>query len=261
VSDVGRLQDRVAVITGAGQGIGLAYAERFLAEGARVVVAEIDEGRAQHAMDRLDGLGEAVFVQTDISSEDSAQACAAATLERFGKLDILMNNAALYYDIQNERNDYEYLQRVFQVNLHGAWLMARACAPAMVEQRWGRIVNQSSGAAYMYNMTPVGDFTEVSGFTYSQTKWGVVGLTKFLASQLGQYNVTVNCIAPGVTMTEATKKIVPEEYIGMIPMMSAMKQTLEPEDIAGTAVFFASDDAKLVTGQVLCVDGGSCMPA
>ena len=131
----------------------------------------------------------------------------------------------------------------------------------MVEQRWGRIINQSSGAAYMYNMMPMGDFHEVSGFTYSQTKWGVVGLTKFLASQLGQYNVTVNCIAPGVTMTEATKKIVPEYYIGMIPMMSAMKQTLEPEDLAGTAVYFASDDAKLVTGQVLCVDGGACMPA
>ena len=258
---MGRLQDKVAIITGAGQGIGLAYAERFLAEGAKVVVAEINEVRAETAMKQLDGLGEVRCVQTDISAEDSAQACAAATIDAFGTIDILVNNAALYYDIQNERNDYEYLQRVFQVNLHGAWLMARACAPAMVEQRWGRIINQSSGAAYMYNMTPMGDFHEVSGFTYSQTKWGVVGLTKFLASQLGQYNVTVNCIAPGVTMTEATKKIVPEEYIGMIPMMSAMKQTLEPEDLAGTAVYFASDDAKLVTGQVLCVDGGACMPA
>ena len=89
----------------------------------------------------------------------------------------------------------------------------------------------------------------------------MIGLTKFLASQLGQYNVTVNCIAPGVTMTEATRKIVPEEFQGMIPMMSAMKQQLEPEDLAGTAVFFASDDARLVTGQVLCVDGGTCMPA
>jgi 3-oxoacyl-[acyl-carrier protein] reductase len=258
---MGRLQDKVAVITGAGQGIGLAYAERFLAEGAKVVVAEIDEERAATAMRRLDGQGEAVFVRTDIADESSAQACAAATIDAFGKLDILVNNAALYYDIENERNDYGYLKKVFEVNLHGAWLMARACAPAMVEQRWGRIINQSSGAAYMYNMTPMGDFHEVSAFTYSQTKWGVVGLTKFLASQLGQYNVTVNCIAPGVTMTEATKKIVPEEYIGMIPMMSAMKQTLEPEDIAGTAVYFASDDAKLVTGQVLCVDGGSSMPA
>ncbi|HEX3667726.1 MAG TPA: SDR family oxidoreductase [Acidimicrobiia bacterium] len=101
----------------------------------------------------------------------------------------------------------------------------------------------------------------LSGFTYSQTKWGVVGLTKFLASQLGQYNITVKCIAPGVTMTEATKKIVPEAFIDLLPAMSAMKRKLEPEDFTGTAVFFASDDAALVTGQVLCVDGGSIMPA
>ncbi|MBM3675655.1 MAG: SDR family oxidoreductase [Actinobacteria bacterium] len=258
---MGRLQDKVAVITGAGQGIGLAYAERFLAEGAKVVVAEISEERAASAMKQLDGLGDATFVRTDISDEQSANDCAAATIDRFGTLDILVNNAALYYDIENERNDYAYLQKVFSVNLHGAWLMSRACAPTMVEKGWGRIINQSSDAAYLYNLAPMGTFHEVGAFTYSQTKWGVIGLTKFLASQLGQYNVTVNCIAPGVTMTEATKKIVPEEFIGMIPMMSAMKQSLEPEDLAGTAVFFASDDAKLVTGQVLCVDGGSCMPA
>lgn len=258
---MGRLQDKVAVITGAGQGIGLAYAERFLAEGAKVVVAEINEDRAESAMKHLDGLGEAIFVKTDISDGDSAKACAQATLDHFGALDILVNNAALYYDIDNANNSHEYLEKVFAVNLHGSWLMARACAPPMVEKRWGRIINQSSGAAYMYNMAPMGDFTGVGAFTYSQTKWGIIGLTKFLAGQLGQYNVTVNCIAPGVTMTEATKKIVPEEYIGMIPLMSAMKQALEPEDLAGTAVFFASDDAKLVSGQVLCVDGGTCMPA
>ena len=147
------------------------------------------------------------------------------------------------------------------MNLHGAWLMARACAPTMAEQHWGRIINQSSGAAYLYNIAPVTDFQEVGAYTYSQTKWGVIGLTKFLAGQLGQYNITVNCIAPGVTMTEATKKIVPAEFIDMLPAMSAMKRKLEPEDLAGTAVFFASDDAELVTGQVLCVDGGSSMPA
>jgi 3-oxoacyl-[acyl-carrier protein] reductase len=258
---MGRLEDKVAIITGAGQGIGLAYAERFLAEGAKVIVAEIDEGRAETAMKQLDGQGEVEFVRTDISDEASANACAAATVDRFGTIDILINNAALYYDIDNANNDYGYLKRVFEVNLHGAWLMAHACAPTMVAKEWGRIINQSSGAAYLYNMTPTGPFHEVGAFSYSQTKWGVVGLTKFLASQLGQYNVTVNCIAPGVTMTEATKKIVPEEYQGMIPMMSAMKKQLEPEDLAGTAVFFASDDAKLVTGQTLCVDGGACMPA
>jgi len=258
---VGRLEGKVAIITGAGQGIGLAYADRFLREGAKVAVAEIDEDRAERAMKELDGKGEAIFVQTDIADEESTQACAARVSDELGGLDILVNNAALYYDIDNERNDFEYLQKVFNVNLHGAWLMSRACAPAMVEQGWGRIINQSSGAAYMYSMMPPGKFHEVGAFTYSQTKWGVVGLTKFLAGQLGQYNVTVNCIAPGVTMTEATKKIVPEEYISMLPMMSAMKRTLEPEDLAGTAVYFASDDANLVTGQVLCVDGGSVMPA
>ncbi len=258
---MGRLQGKVAIITGAGQGIGLAYAERFLAEGAKVVVAEINEERAASAMKQLEGKGEATFQLTDISNEQSTLDCAAATIERFGTIDILMNNAALYYDIDNDRNDYEYLQKVFSVNLHGAWLMSKACAPAMVDQHWGRIVNQSSGAAYLYNMVPMGDFHGVSAFTYSQTKWSIIGLTKFLASQLGQYNVTVNCIAPGVTMTEATKKIVPEEYIGMLPMMSAMKRPLEAEHLTGTAVFFASDDAELVTGQTLCVDGGSCMPA
>ena len=258
---MGRLEERVAVITGAGQGIGLAYAERFLQEGAKVVVAEINEDRARSAMTHLDGKGEVEFVQTDISDEASAKNCAAKTNDRFGKLDILVNNAALYYDIDNERNDYEYLQKVFSVNLHGAWLMARACAPMMVEQRRGRIINQSSGAAYIYNMASPSDFHEVAAFTYSQTKWGVVGLTKFLAGQLGQYNITVNCIAPGVTMTEATKKVVPDEYIDMLPMMSAMKRKLDPWDITGAALFFASDDAELVTGQVLCVDGGSVMPA
>jgi 3-oxoacyl-[acyl-carrier protein] reductase len=258
---MGRLEDRVAVITGAGQGIGLAYAKRFLEEGAKVVVAEINEERAAKAMTELDGRSRALFVRTDISDEQSTLECATTTKDHFGRLDILINNAALYYDIDNERNDYEYLQRVFSVNLHGAWIMARACAPAMVEQQWGRIINQSSGAAYLYNMVPPGEFREVSAFTYSQTKWGVIGLTKFLAAQLGQYSVTVNCIAPGVTMTEATRKIVPESIIDLLPAMSAMKRKLEPEDITGTAVFFASDDAALVTGQVLCVDGGSVMPA
>ena len=256
-----RLEGKVAIITGAGQGIGLAYADRFLREGAKVAVAEIDEDRAERAMKELDGKGEAIFVQTDIADEESTQACAARVSDELGGLDILVNNAALYYDIDNENNDYEYLQKVFSVNLHGAWLMAKACSPSMVEQRWGRIINQSSDAAYLYNLAPMGEFHGLGAFTYSQTKWGVIGLTKFLASQLGQYNVTVNCISPGVTMTEATKKIVPEEFIGMLPMMSAMKRSLEAEHLAGTAVFFASDDAELVTGQTLCVDGGTCMPA
>ena len=258
---MGRLQDKVAIITGAGQGIGLAYAERFLGEGAKVVVAELSEERAERAMKQLDGQGDAIFVPTDISDPQSAEACAKATVAHFGTLDILVNNAALYHDIDNADASYEYLLKVMNVNQHGAWLMARACAPTMVEKRWGRIINQSSGAAYSYMFPPMPEFHGVGNFSYSITKWGIVGLTKFLAAQLGQYNVTVNCIAPGVTMTEATKKVVPEMFRDGMTMMTAMKQTLEPEDLAGAAVFFASDDARLCTGQTLVIDGGLAMPA
>jgi 3-oxoacyl-[acyl-carrier protein] reductase len=258
---MGRLEGKVAIITGAGQGIGKAYAARYLAEGAKVVIADYNDKRGESALGQLKGSGDVVFVKTDIAVPSSCEDCAAATIERFGTVDILINNAALYYDIDNSDNSPEYLKRVFDVNLHGGWLMSRAVTPTMVGQRWGRIINQSSGAAYMYLMPAADTFSELGAFTYSQTKWGIVGLTKFMAGQLGQYNVLVNCIAPGVTMTEATKKIVPEEMMGMVTFMSAMKRTLEPEDLAGAAVFFASDDANFVTGQVLCVDGGACMPA
>ncbi len=255
-----RLKDKIAIITGAGQGIGKAYAERFLDEGAKVVIADYNKDRGEAALADLEGRGDAIFVPTDIADLDSTESCVRATLEHFGTVDILVNNAALYYDIDISDNSPEYLRRVFDVNLHGAWQMSRAVSPTMAEKRWGRIINQSSDAAYLYLMPQAGPFTELSSFTYGQTKWGLVGLTKFMAGQLGQHNVLVNCIVPGVTMTAATKKIVPEEMRGMVTFMSAMKRPLEPEDLAGAAVFFASEDANFVTGQVLCVDGGTCMP-
>jgi NAD(P)-dependent dehydrogenase (short-subunit alcohol dehydrogenase family) len=259
---MGRLDDKVAIITGAGQGIGLAYAERFLAEGAKVVVAEVVEERAADAMTALSGKGDVIFVKTDISDPDSAQNCVDETVKAFGTVHILLNNAALYYDIDNFDTSYEYLQRVTSVNQHGAWLMTRAAAPVMAQQRYGRVINVSSGAAYAYMFPAFGDdFGGLGNYSYSITKWGIVGLTKFMAAQLGNWNITVNCIAPGVTMTEATKKIVPDMFIKGMTDMTAMKSTLEPEDLAGAAVFFASDDAKFVTGQTLVVDGGLAMPA
>jgi NAD(P)-dependent dehydrogenase (short-subunit alcohol dehydrogenase family) len=259
---MGRLEDKVAIITGAGQGIGLAYAERFLAEGAKVVVAEVNEERADSAMKTLAGKGDAIFVKTDISNEDSAQACVDKTVEHFGTVHILVNNAALYYDIDNFDPSYEYLQKVTAVNQHGAWLMAKSASLVMAKQSYGRIINQSSGAAYAYTFPAFGDeFTGLGNFSYSITKWGVVGLTKFMAAQLGQWGITVNCIAPGVTMTEATKKIVPDFFIQDMTARTAMKSTLEPEDLTGACVFFATDEAKFVTGQTLVVDGGLAMPA
>jgi 3-oxoacyl-[acyl-carrier protein] reductase len=258
---MGRLDGKVAIVTGAGQGIGLAYATRFLDEGAKVVVAEVVPERAEAGMKELAGKGETMLVQTDISDPDSCEACARATVDEFGTIDILLNNAAIYHDIDNTDSSYEYLQKIMSVNQHGAWLMGRAVAPAMVEQHFGRIINVSSGAAYSYMFPPMDEFHGLGNFSYSITKWGIVGLTKFMAAQLGQYNITVNCIAPGVTMTEATKKVVPEMFLAGMTAMTAMKATLEPEDLAGTAVYFASDDAKFCTGQTLVIDGGLSMPA
>ena len=255
-----RLDGKAAIVTGAGQGIGLAYAARYLAEGAKVVVAEIDPDRGASAMEVL-ATDEAIFVRTDITDETSAQGCVDAAVARFGTVDVLLNNAALYHDIDNSDSSYKYLRQVFDVNLHGQWVMTRAAAPVMVAKRWGRIVNQASIAAYLYDAPVRPDFEEVKAFAYSQSKWGVVGLTKFLAGQLGQYNVLVNCIAPGVTMTEATKKVIPQKVQDHLVARSAMKQALEPDDLTGVAVFFASDDSRMVTGQVLVVDGGMCMPA
>lgn len=256
-----RLEGRVALITGAGQGIGRGYAARFLDEGATVAIADINEDSGREAAAELAERGDVGFFPVDISDEASAAACSAAVRGRFGRIDVLLNNAALYHDIDNRDNSYEYLQRVFAINLHGAWLMTKHVVPHMVEQGGGRVINQSSGAAYTY-VIPLGSdtFHGVSSFSYSQTKWGMIGLTKFLAGQLGRHNITVNCIAPGIVMTEATRKVVPEHLLGAVQYMSAMRRTLEPEDIAGAAVFFASDDAALVTGQVLCVDGGANMP-
>jgi 3-oxoacyl-[acyl-carrier protein] reductase len=252
----------VAVITGGGRGIGRAYAERFLREGASVMIADVDDAHAHATASELAALGGVDFVHCDIADADSVDACAAATVDRFGRIDILVNNAALYGDWDMGDQSFEYLKRVFEVNQHGVWLMTRAVVPQMVAQRYGRIVNQASAAAYNYKapLRPDGGGS-LSAFSYQQTKWGVVGLTKFSAAELGQWNITVNCIAPGVVATEATMKVVPEPMLEQLATQQAVPGVLHAEDLTGVAVFFASEEARFVTGQVLVVDGGKYMPA
>jgi 3-oxoacyl-[acyl-carrier protein] reductase len=256
-----RLDGKVAIITGAGQGIGKAYARRFLDEGARVAIVDIDPDRGEAAVVELKDAGDVAFIPADISSEQSTLDCARLVAERFGQVDILLNNAGVYYDLDYGDQSYEYLKRVVDINCHGAWLMTRAAAPHMVTRGGGSIINISSTGAYLYVKNPPADFTGVSNYAYAWSKWGVVGLTKMSAGELGRWGIRVNCIAPGVTMTEATRKQVPEDRISQIVAMSALKRTLAPEDLTGTAVFFASEDSALVTGQVLCVDAGAVMPA
>jgi 3-oxoacyl-[acyl-carrier protein] reductase len=257
-----RLQDRVAIVTGGSRGIGRAYAERFLREGASVVIADVDDATGAACAAELGALGAIRYVHCDVAVASSTEDCATAALDSFGRIDVLVNNAALYGDWNMADQSEEYLHRVFDVNLHGVWLMTRAVAPAMVRNHHGRVINQASGAAYNYlGAMPTGDFAGLNSFNYQQTKWGVVGLTKFSAGQLGRYGITVNCIAPGVIATEATKKVVPESAIEMLAKMQAVPGVLHADDLTGAAVYFASDEARFVTGQVLVIDGGKHMPA
>ncbi|HVN86688.1 MAG TPA: SDR family oxidoreductase [Candidatus Binatia bacterium] len=258
-----RLKDKVAIITGGGQGIGRSYGLRFAQEGAKVVVAEINQANGAKVVDEIKAKGgEALYVTTDVSNEASTKEMAAKAAERFGRIDILLNNAAIFYGLDTQNSSLEYFNRILSVNLTGVWLCTRAVEPYMKRQKQGKIINQSSTAAFMGNVGAVdtSDPDKPSPpFHYSVAKMGVNGLTKYFAGALGPWGINVNAIAPGVTMTEATKSVVPEEMLSMLVMFTALKKPLQPEDLTGTAVFLASSDSDLMTGQVLVVDAGMIM--
>lgn len=252
-----KLKDKVAIITGAAQGIGEAYAIRFAAEGASVVVADLNEEKGKKVAAAIGD--SAVFERLDVSDEADTRRVAKAVVDRFGRIDILLNNAAIFYGIDNQNSSYEYLKKIFDVNYFGAWLMCRAVFPFMKEQQSGVVINQSSTAAYMHPPIPIED-GELPSFHYSVTKAALNAMTHYMAGAVGGYGIRVNAISPGPTMTEATKKGVPKEILDMIVnMMMAIKQPLQPDDLTGTAVWLASDDGKMVTGQVIPVDGGMIM--
>jgi 3-oxoacyl-[acyl-carrier protein] reductase len=249
-----KLRDKVAVITGGAQGIGEAYVRRFAQEGARVVVADVNAEKGA-AVASATG---AVFERVDVSSEDDTKRLAAAVVERFGRIDVLLNNAAIFYGIDNQNTTFAYLKKIFDVNYFGAWLMCRAVFPAMRDGGGGAIINQSSSAAFLHPEYPVEG--ELPSFHYSLTKAAINAMTHYLAGCVGRWNIRVNAICPGPTMTEATRQIVPEHFLDMIVQFQmAIHRPLQPEDLTGTAVWLASEDAAMVTGQVIPVDGGMVM--
>ncbi|KPI05211.1 3-oxoacyl-(acyl-carrier-protein) reductase [Actinobacteria bacterium OK074] len=237
-----RFQDKVAIVTGAGQGIGEDYARALAAEGARVVVAEINEEQGQRVAKDIDG---AVFVKVDVGDPESARALAEATVAEFGRIDHLVNNAAIYHSMKREgltTVDLDYLNRFIQVNLMGALYVTRAVAPHMTEG--GSIVNQSSTASYM-----------VTGY-YGLAKAGINHMTASLAAELGGRGIRVNGIAPGPTDTDATRSIVPDAHRAGMAQQLALKRLGQPGDLTPTVLFLLSDDARWLTGQIVAVDGG-----
>lgn len=258
-----RLKDKVAIITGGSQGIGREYALRYAREGAKIVIADIREDQAQQVVEEIGKIGsKALALKVDVSKEADTKRLAATTHEHFGRIDILLNNAAIFYDMDLKDQTLDYFNRILSVNLTGAWLCTRAVEQYMKRQKSGKIINQSSTAAYMGNAGVVDtsdpDLPSPSPH-YSVSKIGVSGLTKYMAGLLGPWGINVNAICPGLTLTEAAKRIVPEDMMSMLPMFNSLKRALQPQDLTGTAVFLASEDSDMMTGQVLVVDGGMIM--
>jgi NAD(P)-dependent dehydrogenase (short-subunit alcohol dehydrogenase family) len=237
-----RFEGKVAVVTGAAQGIGEAYARALAAEGASVVVADVDAEAGQKVAADLGGL----FVRTDVSSHESAAAMVGQAVAAYGGIDLLVNNAAIYGDMEFDlllTVDWDYYRRFMSVNMDGALVMTRALYREMQKRGGGAIVNQSSTAAYLY-----------SGF-YGLAKVGINGLTQQLAHELGGMGIRVNAIAPGPTDTAATARQAGDAARELVKGM-AIKRMGQPEDMVGACLFLLSDEAAWVTGQIIAVDGG-----
>ena len=246
-----RLPNKIAIITGGAAGIGYAYARRFIAEGASGVIADVADPVA--AAEKLDASGRALGVRTDVSDPAAVRALVEAAVARFGRVDVLVNNAAIFASLKpqkfDEIPDAEW-DRVMAVNVKGLWNCARAVVPVMRRQGGGRIVNVASaivakGTAFLLH--------------YVTSKGAVVAMTRALARELGPDNITVNAVAPGLILSDTVQANpdITGFQVDAIMQVRSLKREAFPEDVEGTVVFLASDDSAFMSGQTLVVDGGS----
>ncbi|MFW5790144.1 MAG: 3-oxoacyl-ACP reductase FabG [Bacillota bacterium] len=241
-----KLKEKVAIVTGGASGIGKGVAELFIEEGAKVVVADYDVEKGEKTAKELNEKGEALFVQVDVSDTEAAEAMVEKTVEEFGKVDILINNAGVTADGFLSKMSEDAWDKVIDVNLKGVFNCSKFAAQKMMETDGGVILNASS---------VVGLYGNVGQTNYAASKFGVIGLTKTWAKELAGKGVRVNCVAPGFTKTEMIEAV-PEKILDKMKKKTPVGRLGEVEDIANAYLFLASDDASYINGAVLPVDGG-----
>ncbi|MDR7857434.1 3-oxoacyl-ACP reductase FabG [Tissierella sp.] len=242
-----RLLNKVAIITGGGRGIGEATAKKFVQEGAKVVVADINPNDIEETVNEiLSSGGEATGIIVDVTNQESVNKMVEETVKKYGRLDIIVNNAGITMDSTLLKMTEDQWDKVIDVNLKGVYFCGQAAAKVMVEQGGGVILNASSVVGIH------GNFGQTN---YAATKWGVIGMTKTWAKELGKKGVRSNAVAPGFIATPMVKKM-PENVIDMMKSKAPLQRLGEPEDIANAYAFLASDEAKFITGAVLEVTGG-----
>lgn len=252
---MGRLQGRSAIVTGGAKGIGRHYCLALAAEGAQVMVADIADGTAvAEEIVAKHGQGSAESMQFDVSDENEVKKLVAQTIERFGKIDILVNNAALYAAVEEQKFteiDTEVWDKVMAVNVRGPFLMAKHVAPHMIERKYGKIINIGSGTA----------FRGIPWLLhYSTSKGAIMSMTRSLSRELGEHGICVNTLSPGFTLSDTVVEQNPTHVAharDVTIQRRAIKRDAYPPDLVGALVFLSSSDSDFITGQTIAVDGGA----